>query len=63
MVDFKCDYAEAAWSISGLEVECRPGGCVHYGKCLPVSGIRETPEHALMVKEPICDNWQDEEVR
>lgn len=36
-----CDYASAARTISGLDVYCEKGKCVHYGRCLPVLGIRQ----------------------
>lgn len=42
-----CDYISAVRTISGKEIECKRGGCPHYGRCLPVVGIRETPEHAV----------------
>ena len=42
-----CDYRNAAMTISGIDIECRDGGCPHYGNCLPVYGARETPEHAI----------------
>lgn len=43
-----CDYINAVNSYRHDDsVQCRPGHCAHYGKCLPVAGIRNTPEHAV----------------
>lgn len=43
----KCDYINAVATYGGTPIRCEPGGCPHYGRCLPVVGIRETPEHAV----------------
>lgn len=28
-------------------IKCESGKCPHYGRCLPVAGLRDTPEHAV----------------
>lgn len=44
----KCDYRDAVTAYRDDDyIQCRPGYCPHYGRCLPVYGIRETPEHAV----------------
>ena len=44
----KCDYISAVREYRNDDfIQCRPGRCAHYGRCLPVYGIRETPEHAI----------------
>lgn len=42
----KCDYISCAATIGNM-VECKRGSCPHYGNCLPVIGIRETPLDAI----------------
>lgn len=42
-----CDYMSAAKTVGNQVIKCEKGGCPHYGRCLPVVGIRETPEHAI----------------
>ena len=42
-----CDYINAVASYGGPDIVCAPGSCPHYGNCLPVYGIRETPEEAV----------------
>ena len=42
----RCDYISCE-QVCGNDPYCAPGGCPHYGNCLPVEGIRNTPKDAI----------------
>lgn len=42
----QCDVISAGKTYRA-DFYCAPGGCPHYGNCLPIDGIRDTPDDAI----------------